>query len=62
MGSGGIESANKFICHARLKRSGAGWLTENCNSRLRIRCANYNENFDKVFDAYKKSRKNLNFF
>jgi len=23
MGSGGIESANKFICHIRLKRSGA---------------------------------------
>jgi hypothetical protein len=25
MGSGGIEAANKFICHVRLKRSGAGW-------------------------------------
>jgi peptidyl-tRNA hydrolase len=25
MGSGGIESANKFICHVRLKRSGAWW-------------------------------------
>jgi hypothetical protein len=23
MGSGGIESANKFICHVLLKRSGA---------------------------------------
>ncbi len=29
LGSGGIESANKFICHVRLKRSGPGgmWLT-----------------------------------
>ena len=25
LGSGGIESANKFICHTRLKRSGAWW-------------------------------------
>jgi hypothetical protein len=25
IGSGGIESANKFICHVRLKRSGAWW-------------------------------------
>ncbi len=61
IGSGGIESANKFICHVRLKRSGAWWLTENCNSMLRIRCANYNGNFNKVFDAYKKSREIFNF-
>jgi hypothetical protein len=25
MGSGGIESANTFVCHVRLKRSGAWW-------------------------------------
>ncbi|SRR5712692_806355 len=25
LGSGGIESANKFICYVRLKRSGAWW-------------------------------------
>jgi hypothetical protein len=25
-GSGGVESANKLICHLRLKRSGAWWL------------------------------------
>ncbi len=30
MGSGGIESANKFICHVRLKRSGAWW---DCDQR-----------------------------
>jgi hypothetical protein len=30
MGSGGIESANKFICHVRLKRSGAWW---DCDER-----------------------------
>jgi hypothetical protein len=28
IGSGGIESANKFISHVRLKRSGAWWYVE----------------------------------
>jgi len=27
IGSGGIESANKFICHTRMKRSGAWWVS-----------------------------------
>ena len=39
IGSGGIESANKFICHVRLKRSGAWWLKPNCNSMLKLRCS-----------------------
>ncbi len=30
-GSGGIESANKFICHVRMKRSGAWWYVINSN-------------------------------
>jgi hypothetical protein len=30
-GSGGIESANKFICHVRMKRSGAWWYIINGN-------------------------------
>src|SRR4029434_3437338 len=28
LGSGGMESSNKFICHVRLKRSGAWWYEE----------------------------------
>lgn len=32
IGSGGIESANKFICHTRMKRSGAWWVKENGNA------------------------------
>ncbi len=56
IGSGGIESANKFICHTRLKLSGAWWLRENSNAMLRIRCAVYNGTFDQVFDDYKQSR------
>ena len=31
LGSGGIESSNKFICHVRLKHSGAWWYEDNSN-------------------------------
>lgn len=56
-GSGGIESANKFICHVRMKRSGAWWYQINGNKMLRLRCAFYNETFDEVFARYKRMRK-----
>jgi hypothetical protein len=49
MGSGGIESANKFICHVRLKRSGAWWYVTNANHMLALRCAKYNGTFDRIF-------------
>jgi hypothetical protein len=42
LGSGGIESSNKFICHVRLKRSGAWWYEANSNHMLALRCAKYN--------------------
>jgi hypothetical protein len=48
IGSGGIESANKFICHVRLKRSGAWWYISNGNQMLALRCAKYNGTFDRV--------------
>jgi len=54
IGSGGIESANKFICHSRMKRSGAWWVKQTGNAMLRLRCALYNGTFDKVFESYKK--------
>ena len=53
IGSGGIESANKFICHTRLKRSGAWWVKETGNEMLRIPCAIHIGTYDKVFDKYK---------
>jgi hypothetical protein len=34
IGSGGIESANKFICHTRMKSSGAWWVRETGNEML----------------------------
>jgi len=51
-GSGGVESANKLICHVRLKRSGAWWLEANGNAMLRIRCALYNGTFERIFSDY----------
>ena len=56
IGSGGIESANKLICHTRMKRSGAWWVKETGNEMLAIRCAIYNGTYDKVFEKYKKAR------
>jgi len=52
IGSGGIESAHRFICHARLKRSGAWWYVENGNRMLALRCADYNGTFERVFQKY----------
>jgi hypothetical protein len=61
IGSGGIESANKFIGHVRLKRSGAWWLVENGNGMLRLRCALYNGTFDRALENYIKSCMELRF-
>lgn len=52
LGSGAIESAHRFICHVRLKRSGAWWYQENSNHLLALRCAKYNGTFDRVFQHY----------
>jgi len=57
LGSGGMESANKFICHVRLKRSGAWWYEESSNQMLALRCAKYNGTFEQVFtrDQHQKA-------
>jgi Uncharacterised protein family (UPF0236) len=54
LGSGGIESSNKFICHVRLKRSGAWWYEINSNQMLALRCAKYNGTFDQVFERHQQ--------
>jgi hypothetical protein len=54
LGSGGIESSNKFICHVRLKRSGAWWYEVNSNQMLALRCAKYNGTFDQVFARHQQ--------
>ena len=54
LGSGGIESSNKFICHVRLKRSGAWWYEANSNQMLALRCAKYNGTLEQVFIRYQQ--------
>ena len=49
LGSGGMEAANKCICHVRLQRSGAWWYEANSHQLLALRCAKYNGTFDQVF-------------
>jgi hypothetical protein len=57
LGSGGIESSNKFIGHVRLKRSGAWWYEINSNQMLALRCAKYNGPFDQVFARHQQRLK-----
>jgi hypothetical protein len=52
IGSGGIESANKYISHAQLKRSGAWSLIPNGNNVLRLRCAIYNGTYGPALQRY----------
>ena len=54
LGSGGIESSNKFICHVRLKRSGAWWYEVNSQQMLALRCAKYNGTLDQVFGRHRE--------
>jgi hypothetical protein len=56
LGSGGIESSNKVICHVRLKRSGAWWYEANSNHMLALRCAKYNGTLDQVFERYQQKQ------
>jgi hypothetical protein len=56
LGSGGIESSNKLICHVRLKRSGAWWYEGNSNHMLALRCAKYNGTLDQVFTRYRQQQ------
>ena len=52
IGSGGIESSHKYVCHTRMKRSGAWWVKESGNGMLRIRCAVANGTYERVFEHY----------
>jgi len=53
IGSGAIESANKLICHVRLKRPGAWWYPSNANNILKLRCAKYNGMYGKVMQLHR---------
>jgi hypothetical protein len=56
LGSGGIASSNKCICHVRLKRSGVWWYEVSSNQMLALRCAKYNGTFDQVLVRYRQER------
>jgi hypothetical protein len=51
-----MESANKFICHVRLKRSGAWWYEDSSNQMLALRCAKYNGTFVRVFARLQRQK------
>lgn len=53
-GSGGIESSNTFMCHVRLKRSGAWWYEINSHQMFALRCAQYNGTLDQVVVRYQQ--------
>ena len=55
LGSGAIESSNKFIGNICLKRSGAWWKVDYANNILKLRCGTYNSKLDTFFDEYEKN-------
>ena len=57
IGSGGIESSNKFVSNVRLKRSGAWWYPTNANNILKLRCSKYNGTFDPIMEKVKSDLK-----
>lgn len=54
IGSGAMESQNKFIAHVRLKRSGAWWYPTHANNILKLRCAKHNGTYDRIMAAFKE--------
>jgi hypothetical protein len=54
LGSGGIASSNKFMCHVRRKRSGAWWYESHSHRMLALRCAKYNGTFAQVFARHQQ--------
>ncbi len=55
IGSGGIESSNKYINTIRLKRPGAWWYVEKANEMLALRCTVYNGTYNRIFQEYKEN-------
>lgn len=51
IGSGGMESANKFIAHSRLKRCGAWWKPTHANEMLRLKCAKANGTLQRIINT-----------
>ncbi len=56
IGSGGIESSNKYVCHRRMKLSGAWWKENMANAMLTLRSAYLNGTLQYVFSLYKEDQ------
>jgi len=56
IGSGGIESSNKYLCHRRMKISGAWWKEKMANAMLALRSSYVNETLSDVFNRYIKKQ------
>lgn len=50
IGSGAVESANKYVIQRRLKLPGIRWTNENANNMAHIRTEYINGNFDRIYD------------
>jgi hypothetical protein len=50
IGSGAIESANKYIVGQRLKLSGMQWTISHANAMIHLRCKYYEGNWDSFWE------------
>ena len=55
IGSGAIESANKYLVQARLKQAGMKWLTQGASAMIHLREKIYEGNWQHVENYYKKA-------
>jgi len=51
IGSGFIESANKYIVTQRLKQSGMKWTKKSANAIIWVRCKYYEKEWDSYWDS-----------
>lgn len=51
IGSGFIESANKYIVTQRLKQSGMKWTKESANAVIWVRCKYYEKEWDSYWES-----------
>jgi hypothetical protein len=51
IGSGAIESANKYIVANRLKQAGMRWNAENANSMIWLRCKYFESDWDDFWES-----------
>jgi hypothetical protein len=55
IGSGAVESANKYIVADRLKRTGMRWTLQHANSIIWLRCKYFEDRWDQFWNNMKLS-------